>query len=90
MSEFFKPGETYVQDEPYRAPEILGVFKCEVVRDSPNLEHPGQWAFGWATQAYPGTNWRPSAFPADAWEAGWLPAEFNGEVWISRSADVPE
>lgn len=88
MEDFFEPGTTYVAKKPYTAPELLGVFKCEAVRDSPNLDDQnfsGRWAFGWATFAYPGTDWKPSAFPMAAWEAGWVPAAHTGTSWEPAS-----
>jgi hypothetical protein len=72
MSGFFVPGIVYVQDEPFRAPELLEVFQCVAV-----ATHPAKGelrAFGFLATAYPGDNWASHALRSGDWENGWIEA----------------
>lgn len=54
---FFEAGKTYIENEPYRAPETIAVFKVEWVGWMP--EEPGRLlAFGFMTPSYPGDQWQ--------------------------------
>jgi hypothetical protein len=78
----FEPevGKTYIENEPYRAPEALGVFRCLAVDTVPGTDL--RVAFGFGTVAYPGTEWTPallqlSSAPADKWMVA-VPSNSHG------------
>lgn len=52
MSKWFETGKTYIQNEPYRAPETIGVFK--VAWSGLNPQGDLRIAFGFTTEASPG------------------------------------
>jgi hypothetical protein len=82
-TEFFKPDVTYLQNEPFRAPELLVVFKCVAVTANPGTGE--RWALGFVTYAHPGDEWELYAEPAAGWAEGWVPAAFVDGQWMPRS-----
>jgi len=57
MSNWFETGKTYIENEPYRAPEILEVFRC-LYSGPMNTDQNLVLAFGESTPAYPGNEWQ--------------------------------
>ena len=70
MPEFFESGVQYVEDEPYRAPELLAVFSCEYVAEHPATGEP--LAFGFVAASYPGNLWQPVVLATEQWSRGWV------------------
>lgn len=73
MSDFFEAGKTYVEREPYRAPELLEVFKCEAVAKHPKDGTVRALGFRW--YQYPGPESAASAaLQQRHWDRGngWL------------------
>jgi hypothetical protein len=51
----FEVGKTYVETDPYRAPELCKVFRPVWIGDVP--DGIATLAMGFLTAAYPGTDW---------------------------------
>jgi hypothetical protein len=82
---FFKPGTEYVQNKPFAAPEVLGVFKCEATARHPRTG--GLVAFGFGTTAYcygvgDNTRWHRVAMTEEEWDrgGGWVQYQPPAEV----------
>lgn len=87
--EFFEAGKTYIENDPYRAPEITGVFKVEWVGTSPD-QTSFHVAMGFTTEAYPGEKWKIflSSATRDSLDNG--TADFNKwveAVWDDSQTD---
>lgn len=54
---YFQAGKTYVENDPYRAPEITAVFKVVWVGSHPGHPEDTFLAMGFKTEAFPGTEW---------------------------------
>lgn len=71
MSDFFEPGATYVRDEPYWAPEVLPVFRCEHVAANPRDGESRAFGFGnYATLC--DADWFSTALTPYEWSPGWV------------------
>lgn len=81
--DFFRPDLTYIQNEPFRAPELVGIFKAVAVTDHP--ANGEQVAFGFYATAHPGDGWHRAALMAGDWAEGWVPADRIDGVWVPRS-----
>lgn len=85
----FQPeaGKTYVENEPYRAPEDTAVFQVVHVADYPG-EEGVRLAFGFGTASWPGDcDWTPGVMDLSVTQADkWLEAEFvDGKGWNPKT-----
>lgn len=88
MSNYFEAGKTYIENAPYRAPEITAVFKVEWVGTFPDKPET-HMAFGFSTPAYPGNEWQlqlQSASQEDI-DKGDLPESWVEAVWTMTEED---
>jgi len=84
MADFFAPGTTYMRDDPYKAPELLEVFHCVAVANSPR--NGELRAFGFAkglTESVEG--WYSTALTPEVWAVGWIEST---EVLFTRDAEA--
>jgi hypothetical protein len=76
---FFEPGTEYVQNAPFKAPEVLGVFRCESTARHPRTG--GLVAFGFGTRMTErrGDNqdWHRASLDEAQWDdsEGWIPLD---------------
>jgi hypothetical protein len=71
VSDFFEPGVTYLEDAPFRAPELITEFRCVAVAIHPKdgtLRAFGFERFGACSP------WKSSAMREHEWSAGWVVA----------------
>jgi hypothetical protein len=83
VTDFFTPDITYIRNEPFKAPELLGLFKCVAVTTHP--ASGGLRAFGFEATAYPGDNWSSASYRVEEWEDGWLAADRVDGRWMPRT-----
>lgn len=74
---FFEPGKTYIRSEPYKAPELLTVFRCVAVAEHPRKAESR--AFGFLATVFPGDNWGSGARTPEDWGLGWSEYDKAGE-----------
>ena len=67
--DFFRPGRTYTEDAPFRAPEDRPNFQCIAVAVHPTTG--GRRALGFE-QAGAGRPWKSSSLRDEEWADGWV------------------
>lgn len=76
MANFFEPGHTYVQADPYRAPELMVVFKCIAVAEHPSKHEMRALGFHSTVQA---DEWASAAYRPGQWDQGWVEVECHDD-----------
>jgi hypothetical protein len=85
MKYLMEPGKTYMEDQPFRAPETVMVFKCVAVADHPTDASMAPFAFGFGTPAHPGDSWRSSVvqlYEGSKWVRCDLLSTDRGPRWL--------
>lgn len=79
--DFFEAGKTYIENEPYRAPEVTAVFMVVWLGTLPGTDTV--FAFGFTTPAFPGDKWevylttKPEDEDEGPFEHEWLEAVWD-------------
>lgn len=95
----FEVGKTYVENKPYRAPELVGVLKVEWIGETP--DKIATLLFGFVTTLYPGKDWNlhlvtlksPEVeLTEDKFQQDWIEAEWDAENnrWRAATPKAPE
>jgi len=70
-ADFFTAGHTYIQNKPYKAPELLDLFRCVHVATNPRNGEPR--AFGFAKPSNAGDDaWYSTALGPSQWASKWV------------------
>jgi len=81
---FFEADKTYIRDEPFKAPELLDVFRCVHVAANPRNGEPRAFGFG-GTALFRDADWYSTALTPESWADGWV--EFVPERVCDRTAE---
>jgi len=81
-AEFFKPGRDYVENKPFRAPELIRTFRCTHVAAVPDGSELMAMGFG---RQGPHGPWRPVCF-----ESGAATVYTDDADWVEKVDDPGE
>lgn len=73
VPDFFEPGEYYIENRPYAAPEQLRLFHCQLVTRHPTAGDEIALGFGrqGVLDGHSG-GWHLTALARDEWQRGWV------------------
>lgn len=74
---FFETGKTYIRNEPFKAPELLEVFRCVTIADNPRNSEPRAFGFG-NSALFRRDDWYSTALTPQNWADGWVEYDEDG------------